>query len=232
MRFISPAIFSACCRTSSRSVPIEPDRDRRQRAEAHDLGHDIARLEAEGRHLGLLRRLLLGQSPLFQPCRHPGDDPFGQDLAEPLAELVELDPAPLAEGDAELAVVGPAHEEQHVVDAEVRGDLPDEAHRDLDVLGLRLALDLLEALHRHLPGQLEVRAGRRPEPEHELARIDLREQLGADLQTQHARGPAARREIARDHQPSQADEPVHDLAINVDATGRTARASPRPAPCA
>ena len=123
------------------------------------------------------------------PCSsrvgQPRDHPLGEDLAEPLAKLGELDPAVLAEGDAKLAVVGPAHEQHHVVDAEVRGDLADEAHRDLDVLGLRLVLDLLEALHRHLPGQLEVRAGRRPEPEHELSRVDLGEQLGADLQAQH-----------------------------------------------
>ena len=171
----------------------DPDRDRRRRAEAHDLGHDVARLEAEGRHLGLPLRLRLGQSPLLQPLGQPRDHPLGQDLAQPLAELVELDAAVLAERDAQLAVVGPAHEQHHVVDAEVRGDLADVAHRDRDVLGLRLALDLLEALDRHLPGQLEVRAGRRPEPEHEFARIDLRKQLGADLQAQHPEDQAARR---------------------------------------
>ena len=74
----------------------DADRDRRQRAEAHDLGHDIARLETEGRQLGLLLRLRLGQAPLLQPLGQPGDHPLGQDLAEPLAELVELDPAVLA----------------------------------------------------------------------------------------------------------------------------------------
>ena len=83
---------------------------------------------------------------------------------------------------------------------------PDEAHRDLDVLGLRLALDLLEALHRHLPGQLEVRARRRPEPEHELARIDLRKQLGAEPDAQLPEDQDADDEIARHHQPSQPDE--------------------------
>ena len=35
----------------------DADGDRRQRAEAHDVGHDIARLETEGRQLGLLLRL-------------------------------------------------------------------------------------------------------------------------------------------------------------------------------
>ena len=46
--------------------------------------------------LGLLLRLRRGQAPLLQPLGQPGDHPLGQDLAEPLAELVELDPAVLA----------------------------------------------------------------------------------------------------------------------------------------
>ena len=69
------------------------------------------------------QRLLRGQSSLLEPLGQPRDHPLGQDLAEPLAKLGELDPALLAEGDAQLAVVRPAHEEHHVVDAEVRGDL-------------------------------------------------------------------------------------------------------------
>ncbi len=96
------------------------------------------------------------------------------------------------------------------------GDLADEAHRDRDVLGLRLVLDLLEALHRHLPRQLEVGARRRPEPEHELPRIDLGEQLGADLHPQQPEDQAARPEIDRHGQPAQPDEPAHRLAINLE----------------
>ena len=95
------------------------------------------------------------------------------------------------ERHAQLAVVGAAHEQHHVVDAEIRRHLAHEAHRDVDVLGLRFVLDLLQALDGHLPGQLEIRAGRRPEAEHELARIDLRKQLGADLQPQHPPESAA-----------------------------------------
>ena len=171
----------------------DADRDRRQRAEAHDLVTMSPGSKPKVDSLGLPLRLRLGQASLLQPLGQPGDHPLGEDLAEPLAELGELDPAVLAQGDAELAVVGPAHEEHHVVDAEVRGDLADVAHRDLDVLGLRLVLDLLQALHRHLPGQLEVRAGRRPEPEHELPRVDLREQLGADLQPQQPEDQRTRR---------------------------------------
>ena len=189
MRFMLAAIFSACCRTIFRSVPTIRTAIGVDEPKLMTVGHDVARLEAEGRQLGLPLRLRRGQSPLLQPLGQPRDHPLGQDLAQPLAELVELDPAVLGQRDPQLAVVGPAHEQHHVVDAEVRGDLADVAHRDRDVLGLRLALDLLEALDRHLPGQLEVRAGRRPEPEHEFPRIDLREQLGADLQAQHPRGP-------------------------------------------
>ena len=202
MRLISAAIFSACWRTSFRSVPtirtaIGVDEPKLMTSVTMSPGSkpNVASLACRS-------RLRLRQPSLLQPLRQPGDHPLGQDLAEPLAKLVELDPALLAQRHAQLAVVGPAHEQHHVVDAEVRGDLADEAHRDLDVLGLRLALDLLQALHRHLPGQLEIRARRRPEPEHELARIDLRKQLRADLQPQQPENQGARRQIARNHAAS------------------------------
>ena len=39
------------------------DRDRRQRAEAHDLGHDITRLETEGGQLGLFSAWSLVKPP-------------------------------------------------------------------------------------------------------------------------------------------------------------------------
>ena len=193
MRFISAAIFSACCRTSLRSVPTTRTAIGVSEPKLMTLVTISPGSKPKVAILACRSRLRLGQSSLLQPLGQPRDHPLGEDLAEPLAELGELDPAVLAQGDAQLAVVGPAHEEHHVVDAEVRGDLAHVAHRDLDVLGLRLVLDLLEALHRHLPGQLEVRAGRRPEPEHELPRVDLGEQLGADLQPQQPEDQAARR---------------------------------------
>ena len=65
----------------------DADGDRRRGAEAHHRGHDVARLEAEGRQLGLPLRLRRRQPALLQPLGQPGDDPLGQDLAEPLAEL-------------------------------------------------------------------------------------------------------------------------------------------------
>ena len=131
MRFISAAIFSACCRTIFRSVPTTRTAIGVGEPKLMTLVTMSPGSKPKVDRLGLPLRLRLGQSPLLQPLGQPRDHPLGEDLAEPLAELVELDPAVLAEGDAELAVVGPAHEEHHVVDAEVRGDLADEAHRDL-----------------------------------------------------------------------------------------------------
>ena len=160
-------------------------------------------------------RLRRGQAPaasaLLQPLGQPGNHPLGQDLAEPLPKLVELDAAVLVQGDAQPAVVRPAHEQHHVVDAEVWGDLTHEAHGDLDVLGPCFVLDLLEALQTHLPGQLVARPGRRPEPQHEFPGIDLWEQFGTDLEAQHRQDDATRDEIDRDHQPAEPDEQVHRL---------------------
>ena len=116
----------------------QANRDRLRCAEAHDLAHDVARLESEGGQLGLLLCLRLGQAPrpcpLLQPLRQPRNHPLGEDLAKPLTKLVELDATVLLQGDAQPAVVRPAHEQHHVVDAEVGGDLTYEAHRDRDIL--------------------------------------------------------------------------------------------------
>ena len=131
MSFISAAIFSACCRTSFRSVPTMRTAIGVGEPKLMTLVTMSPGWKPKVAVLACRLRLRLGQSSLLQPLRQPRDHPLGEDLAEPLAELGELDPALLAEGDAQLAVVGPAHEEHHVVDAEVRGDLADEAHRDL-----------------------------------------------------------------------------------------------------
>ncbi len=58
--------------------------------------------------------------------------------------------------------------------------------------------------------------GRRPEPQYELARVDLREQLPADLHSQQPQDQGARPDIAQDHPPPQADEPAHRLAISLE----------------
>ena len=198
------AIFSACCRTIFRSVPtirtaIGVDEPKLITVVTMSPGSkpNVDSLACRSASVGR-------QSPLLKPLGQPRNHVLGQDVAQPLAELVELDSAVLRERDSQLAVVGPAHEQHHVVDAEVRCDLPDVAHRDLDVLGLRLALDLLQTLERHLPRQLEVRAGRRPEPQHELARIDLRKQLRADLQPRPARITHTCHQIDRHRQPARA----------------------------
>ena len=209
----------------------DPDRDRRQRAEAHDVGHDIARLETEARRLACCSASAGDNPPCLQPLRQPGNHPLGKNLAQPLAKLDELDPAIFAQGDADLAIVRPAHEEHHVVDAEIGGDLTHVTHRDLDVLGLRLVFDLLQAFHRHLPGQLEIRAGRRPEPEHELPGIDLGEQLGAYLEPQLPENEGTCAEVERDHQPALAYEQAHDLAVAPQHAIKQARLASSPCPC-
>ena len=122
-----------------------------------------------------------GQPALLEPLRQPGDHLLGKNLAEPLAELGKLDSTVLSQGDPQLSIIRPAHEEYHVVDAEVGRNLADVTHRDVNVLGLCLFFDLLQTLYRHFPGQLEVRPRGRPEPQYELPRIDLGEQLGPDL---------------------------------------------------
>ena len=192
MRFMAAAIFSACCRTIFRSVPTMRTAIGVNEPKLMTLVTISPGWKPKVDSLACCSASVADKPSLLQPLRQPGDHPLGQNLAEPLAKLGELDPAVLTQGDPQLAIVGPAHEEHHVVDAEVGGDLAHVAHRDLDVLGLRLLLDLFEALHRHLPGQLEVRARRRPEPEHELPRVDLGEQLGADLQPQLPEDQGAR----------------------------------------
>ena len=74
-------------------------------------------------------------------------------------------------------------------------------------------------------GQLEVRPGGRPEPEHELARIDLGKQLGAELQAHQPEDQPADRQVAGHHDPAPADEqldhPREDvLSIAIEKTLR------------
>jgi hypothetical protein len=66
----------------------DPDRDRLRGPEAHDLAHDVTRLESEGALVRLLLGLRLGQAPRLQRFGQPGTHPLGEDLAEPLAERV------------------------------------------------------------------------------------------------------------------------------------------------
>ena len=93
MRFIAVAIFSACCRTIFRSVPTTRTAIGVAEPKLMTLVTMSPGSKPNVAVLRLLLRLLLGQSPLLQPLRQPGDHPLGKDLAEPLAERVELDPA-------------------------------------------------------------------------------------------------------------------------------------------
>ena len=225
MRFILPAIFSACTRTSSRSVPMSRT--------AIGVGEPklMTRVTMSPGSKPKVDSLAccIASSWDSPPCSSrftiQGMTRSGRTLRSRSRNASSLMPLSVAEGDAQLAVVRPAHEEHHVVDAEVRGDLADEAHRDLDVLGLRLALDLLEALHRHLPRQLEVRAGRRPEPQHELARIHLREQLGAEPHPHHPEDQATRRPGSPGPPTSAGGPTIPRHGHRPRASGRTARAS-------
>ena len=56
--------------------------------------------------------------------RYHGADLLGQDLPQPLLQREDTDPAPLAEADAEQAVVGPAAPEIGHVDGELRRVAP------------------------------------------------------------------------------------------------------------
>ena len=131
MRLMLAAIFSACCRTSFRSVPTIRTAIGVGEPKLMTWVTISPGSKPKVDSFACCSASVLGQAPLLQPLGQPGDHLLGQDLAQPLAELVELDPAVLGERDPQLAVVGPAHEQHHVVDAEVRGDLADVAHRDL-----------------------------------------------------------------------------------------------------
>ena len=74
--------------------------------------------------------------------------------------------------------------------------LAGKTHRNLDVHWTGLLLDHLQAAHRHLPGQFVVGPRRRPESQHELARIDLRKQFAAQLAADHAQHQRANDHVA------------------------------------
>ena len=58
----------------------DPHRDRRQRAEAHDLGNHITRLEAERRQLRLLFRRVFGRPPCSSRLASQGITRSGRTL--------------------------------------------------------------------------------------------------------------------------------------------------------
>ena len=189
MRLMLAAIFSACCRTSFRSVPTIRTAIGVGEPKLMTLVTISPGSKPKVDSFACRSASSWANPPCSSRLASQGITRSGRTLRSRSRNSSSLIPLSSVERDPQLAVVGPAHEQHHVVDAEVRGDLADVAHRDLDVLGLRLALDLLEALDRHLPRQLEVRAGRRPEPQHEFPRIDLRETARCRPASPAARAP-------------------------------------------
>ena len=81
---------------------------------------------------------------------------------------------------------------------------PAKPMRDVHVLGAGLLLNHLERLGPDLAGDLEVGAGRGAEADHELARIDLREQFGPEPGAQAPEQRGADNQVGRHHQPAPA----------------------------
>ena len=76
------------------------------------------------------------------------------------------------------------------------------AHRDVDVVGPDLLGDHVERLLRHLAGQLVVGPLRRPHAELELAGVDPREELAAQLAAHDDHDGAGRDQVGQhDHAP-------------------------------
>ena len=142
--------------------------------------------------------------------RNHAPDLLGQDLAQPLLQREDADPAPLAEADAQQAVVGPAAPEVGHVDRELRRVRPGVAHGDVDVLGPDLLGDHVERLLSHLAGQLVVGPLRRPDAELELPRVDPREQLAAQLAAHDDHDGAGRQQVGQHHHATVRDRPVDD----------------------
>ena len=150
----------------------------------------------------------------------PGNYRVRQLFTEPLTKLVQSDPTRFGQSHPDLPVIRSAHEEDHVIDAEIRHHLADKAHRNLDVLGLCFLLDDFQALNRHLPRQLKVRAGRRAEAKHELSGIDLRKKLGTNLQAKSSEHADTCDDVHRDHNPAEGDKPFDKLAINLEQSAK------------
>ena len=133
-------------------------------------------------------------------------------LAQLLAQRGEVDAAAFTQGHADLAVVGAAHEQQHVVHAVVGSLLPREAHRDVHVARPCLFLDRLQATHPRLARQFVIRTRRRAVAQHEFAGIDLRKQLGPESHAHQPQDQPAHHEIDRHHHPAQADAAANQPA--------------------
>ena len=189
----------------------DPDGDRRRRAEAHDRWSRCRPARSRRSHSLACRFASAGDSP---PCSSrlasQGITRSGRTLRSRSRNSSSLIPLSSVQRDAQLAVVGPAHEQHHVVDAEVRRHLADVAHRDL-------------RCSRARPRARSPR-GTSP-PSAASARSWSRAAAGTAARTAPNRSagttrcrpaaPARQRirphaaEVDRHDQPAQADEPVH-----------------------
>ena len=120
--------------------------ERRGRPEAHHIRDHVARFEPERD----IARPGIGGLPVEARAdefpRQPRGDLPGQDFPEPFPERIEAHARSLAQRHAEHAVVGAAHEQDDIVQAEVRGDLPGESDADVDRVLAAFALDHAEDL--------------------------------------------------------------------------------------
>ena len=152
-----------------------------------------------------------GTTPSFKSSwRNHAADLLGQNLAQPLLQLEDIDSAPFAQADAEQAVIGPAAPEIGHVDRELRRVAAGVAHRDVDVVGPDLLGDHVERLLGHPGGQLEVGPLRRPHAELKLAGVDPREQLAAQLAAHDDHDGTGGEQVRQHDLAAVRDRPVDD----------------------
>ena len=170
-----------------------------------------AKIMSLGTAVGQLGR----DAQLQELLAKPRADLLGQNLAQPLLQLEDIDAAPFAQADAEQAVVGASAPEIGHVDRELRRVAAGVAHRDVDVIGPDLLGDHVECLLGDLGGQLELGPLRRPHAELELAGVDPREKLAAQLAAHDDHDGAGRQQVGQHHLAPVRDRPVDDSLKSV-----------------
>ena len=166
----------------------------------------------------------------------PGTYLFGQYGPQPLLELEDIDAAPLAQTHAQQAVIGTSAPEIRHVDRELRGVGAGVSHRDLDVVLADLVGDHVERLLGDLGGQLELGPLRRSDAKLELASIDPRKQLAAQLAADDDHNGTGRQQVGQNDLLAVRDGPFeHALESGLDPreeAWRRPRAPPWPCvPC-
>src|SRR5262249_2872507 len=107
------------------------DRDfhRRWRAKAHDLVHDVCRLEGKSQTAHALRHLAFRQSFSAEFSAKPIAQALRQDFAQATFQLFDADPAALLESDAQDCFLRPARPQVDVVNGISRWQQPNVAQR-------------------------------------------------------------------------------------------------------